>query len=265
MGDTRPTNKTTVGDSNTRRFVQLGRELPSTRAGRSVDHHKKSNYRNCARLCNAISVALLCSTPVYANTTISSPSSSSQGTVINNGYQTINGNFPTHRFSNGIQCQLPTLAFTPFVTKGEGYNTPRITTSRTNIYDTATDSDTGQLLNPGSILYVAEQERIDQTNHNLSYGATISLQVPLGKRFNNECLKAAQAYRKTQEFMLEAKRLEVNLNRAKVCATMLKEGIKFVGDDAISCRNIVLTTIPNQILPHTHEIKKPPNNPEKGG
>ena len=265
MGDTRPTNKTTVGDSNTRRFVQSGRKLFSSRVGRSVDHHKKSNYRNCAGLCNAISVALLCSTPVHANTTISSPSSSSQGTVINNGYQTINGNFPTHRFSNGIQCQLPTLAFTPFVTKGEGYNTPRITTSRTNIYDTATDSDTGQLLNPGKILYVAEQERIDQTNHNLSYGATISLQVPLGKRFNNECLKAAQAYRKTQEFMLEAKRLEVNLNRAKVCATMLKEGIKFVGDDAISCRNIVLTTIPNQILPHTHKIKKPPNNPEKGG
>ena len=157
------------------------------------------------------------------------------------------------------------MAFTPFVTKGEGYNTPRITTSRTNIYDTATDSDTGQLLNPGSILYVAEQERIDQTNHNLSYGATISLQVPLGKRFNNECLKAAQAYRKTQEFMLEAKRLEVNLNRAKVCGAMLREGIKFVGDDAISCRNIVLTTIPDQILPHTHEIKKPPNNPLEGG
>ena len=255
MGDTRPTNKTTVGDSNTRRFVQFGRELSRTRIRRSINHHKKSNYRNCARLCNAISVALLFTSPVYANTTISSPSSSSQGTVVNQGFQTIQGNFPTHRYSNGIQCQLPTLAFTPFVTKGEGFNTPRITTSRTNIYDTATDSDTGQLLNPGKILYVAEQERIDQINHNLSYGATISLQVPLGKRFNNECLRAAQANRKTQEFMLEAKRLEVNLNRAKVCGAMLREGIKFVGDDAISCRNIVLTTIPDQILPHTHEIK----------
>ena len=265
MGNTRFTNKTTVGDSNARRFVQFGREFSCAWFRRCFRYNSQSNYRNFARTNYAISIALLCSTPVYANTTISSPSSSSQGTVINNGYQTINGNFPTHRFSNGIQCQLPTLAFTPFVTKGEGYNTPRITTSRTNIYDTATDSDTGQLLNPGSILYVAEQERIDQTNHNLSYGATISLQVPLGKRFNNECLKAAQAYRKTQEFMLEAKRLEVNLNRAKVCGAMLREGIKFVGDDAISCRNIVLTTIPNQILPHTHEIKKPPNNPEKGG
>ena len=255
MGDTRSTNKTSMGNRVRRRCVQFCRKLSCPRTRCCVDHHKKSNYRNCARLCNAISIALLCSTPVYANTTISSPSSSSQGTVVNQGFQTIQGNFPTHRFSNGIQCQLPTLAFTPFVTKGEGFNTPRISTSRTNIYDTATDSETGQLLNPGSILYVAEQERIDQTNHNLSYGATISLQVPLGKRFNNECLKAAQAYRKTQEFMLEAKRLEVNLNRAKVCGAMLREGIKFVGDDAISCRNIVLTTIPDQILPHTHEIK----------
>jgi len=187
--------------------------------------------------------------------------------VVNQGFQQISGSFPTHRFSNGIQCQLPTLSFSPFITKNEGFNTPRITTSRTNIYDTATDSETGQLLNPGSILYVAEQERIDQTNHNLSYGATLSIQVPLGKRYNDECLASAQAHRKTQEFMLEAKKLEVNLNRLKICAEQLKLGIKFAkgSEDEVSCRNVVLTTIPNQILPHTHEIKKPPNNPEKGG
>ena len=249
-------------DSRLFRLFNNGK-LSRSRAGRSIYHHKKSNYRNCARLCNAISVALLCYSPTYASTTISNPTSSTQSTVVNQGFQQIQGNFPTHRYSNGIQCQLPTLSFSPFITKNEGFNTPRITTSRTNIYDTATDSDTGQLLNPGKILYVAEQERIDQTNHNLSYGATLSIQVPLGKRYNDECLRAAKANRKTQEFMLEAKRLEVNLNRAKVCATMLKEGIKFVGDDAISCRNIVLTTIPNQILPHTHEIKKPPS--AKGG
>jgi len=105
MGDTRSTYQTSVGNDS--RFFRLfnNGKLSSTRVGRSIYNHKKSNYRNCARLCNAISVALLCSTPVYANTTISSPSSSSQGTVINNGYQTINGNFPTHRFSNGITLQ----------------------------------------------------------------------------------------------------------------------------------------------------------------
>jgi hypothetical protein len=77
----------------------------------------------------------------------------------------------------------------------------------------------------------------------------------LGKRFNDECLKAAQTYRKYQDFLLDAKRLEVNLNRAKLCSTMLKEGIKFVGEDAVSCRNIVLTTVPNQVIPHTHKLK----------
>jgi len=176
--------------------------------------------------------------------------------VINNGYQTINGNFPTHRFSNGIQCQLPTLAITPFVTKGENFSLPRSTIARTNIYDTAKDSDTGQLLNPGHILYVAEQERLDQTVYNLNYGITASFQIPLGKNFNKECLEAAQTYRKYQEFMLDAKKLEVNLNRLKICAEQLKLGVKYVGEDAVSCRNVVLTTVPNQVIPHTHKLKQ---------
>ena len=181
---------------------------------------------------------------------------SSSGTVINNGYQTINGNFPTHRFSNGIQCQLPTLAITPFVTKGENFSLPRSTISRTNIYDTAKDSDTGQLLNPGHILYVAEQERLDQTVYNLNYGITASFQIPLGGGgFNKECLQAAQTYRKYQEFMLDAKKLEVNLNRLKICAEQLKLGVKYVREDAVSCRNVVLTTVPNQVIPHTHKLK----------
>ena len=165
------------------------------------------------------------------------------------------GGFPTHRYSNGIQCQLPTLAFTPFITKGEYYNTPPSTLVKTNMYDTTKDNDTGALLNPGKILYVAEQERLEQTNHNFSYGATLSFQIPLGKSFNKECLQAAQTYRKYQEFMLDAKKLEVNLNRLKICAEQLKLGVKYVGEDAVSCRNVVLTTVPNQVLPHTHKLK----------
>ena len=49
-----------------------------------------------------------------------------------------------------IQCQQPTLAFTPFVTKGENYSTPRITTTKTNIYDLAEDAS-GNLINQGKI------------------------------------------------------------------------------------------------------------------
>ena len=256
MGDTR-INKQTSVDSSDRRFrLFSSRKFPCTWIRCGFRNKSHSNYRNSNHFAKYLfPIGLLFASPLYASNTISSPSASSSGTVINNGYQTINGNFPTHRFSNGIQCQLPTLAITPFVTKGENFSLPRSTVSRTNIYDTAKDSDTGQLLNPGHILYVAEQERLDQTVYNLNYGITASFQIPLGKNFNKECLEAAQTYRKYQEFMLDAKKLEVNLNRLKICAEQLKLGVKYVGDDAVSCRNVVLTTVPNQVIPHTHKIK----------
>ena len=55
--------------------------------------------------------------------------------------------------------------------------------------------------------------------------------------------------------MLDAKKLEVNLNRLKICAEQLKLGVQYVGEDAVSCKNVVLTTVPNQVIPHTHELK----------
>tara|TARA_B100001094_G_C18092591_1_gene751245 strand:- start:199 stop:408 length:210 start_codon:yes stop_codon:yes gene_type:complete len=69
-------------------------------------------------------------------------------------------------------------------------------------------------------------------------------------------LKAAQTYRKYQEFLLDAKRLEVNLSRLKICSEQLKLGVKYVGEDAVSCRNVVLTSVPNQVIPHAHKLKR---------
>jgi len=256
MDNTTTNKQTPVAGCKRRRGFLSNRKLHGPRFRCCFNYKPHTDHRNYSKFSHIVSIGLLFASPVYAETTISNPQSSTQSTIVNQGFQSISGSFPTHRYSNGIQCQTPTLSFNPFITKGEYYNTPRSTIQRTNIYNQAKDSETGQLTNPGEILYIAEQERLDQINHNFSYGATISLQVPLGKRFNNECLKAAQTYRKYQDFLLDAKRLEVNLNRAKLCATMLKEGIKFVGEDAISCRNIILTTVPNQVLPHAHKLKQ---------
>ena len=44
------------------------------------------------------------------------------------------------------------------------------------------------------------------------------------------------------------------INRLKICAEQLKLGVKYVGEDAVSCRNVVLTTVPNQVLPHQHSL-----------
>tara|TARA_Y100000401_G_scaffold49445_1_gene38484 strand:+ start:260 stop:784 length:525 start_codon:yes stop_codon:yes gene_type:complete len=174
--------------------------------------------------------------------------------VINNGYQTINGGFPTMIYGGQVQCQQPTLAFTPFITKGENYSTPRITSTETNIYDLA-ENETGDLINPGKILYTQIQPRIDQSTHNFNYGFTISLQVPLGKG-SDLCIKAAENQIAGQEFVLARQKLEANLARMKVCAEQFKLGVKLINEDAVACKNVVLTTIPNQVLPHTHKLKQ---------
>ena len=146
------------------------------------------------------------------------------------------------------------MAINPFVTKGQNYSHPKVTTTRTNIYDLSEDAD-GNLLNPGRILYQSEQPRLDQTTFNLNYGITASIQIPLGGQgFNKACLKAAKTQIKGQEFALQKAKLEANLARMKVCAEQFKLGVKLIGDDAISCKNVVLTTIPNQVIPHTHKL-----------
>ena len=213
---------------------------------RSKNHN--NNYR-FNKLVYILPIIFFC-LPARANT--NSSSSSSQGTVINNGYQTITGSFPTHRYSQGIQCQTPVISLNPFITKGENFSLPKAQLTRTNIYDQTKD-DNGVLLNPGNILYVSEQERIDQTTHSFNYGVTLNIQVPLGKGID-ACLAAAKTHRKTQEFMLAAKKLEVNLSRLKICAEQMKLGVKFINEDAVSCKNIVITEKPNQILSHVHPI-----------
>ena len=156
-------------------------------------------------------------------------------------------------YGGQVQCQQPTLAFTPFVTKGENYSTHRITTTNTNIYDLSEDAS-GNLNNPGKILYQSEQPRIDQSTHNFNYGFTISLQIPLGKGANL-CIKAAENQIKGQEFALTKAKLEANLARMKICAEQFKLGVQLINEDAVTCKNVVLTTIPNQVVPHSHELK----------
>ena len=254
MGNSRTNNKTTMGGSRSNKGIFNYRELFSSWIGRNEHRPEDYKYRKSDyKLKYLLAIILFSFCPKASGNTVSSPSASSSGTVINNGYQSISGGFPTHRFSNGIQCQLPTLGINPFITKGENFSLPRSTTTRTNIYDLSEDAD-GNLINPGRILYTSEQPRLDQTTYNLNYGVTVSLQIPLGKRFDDMCLRAAEANVKGQEFALTKLKLEANLARLKICAEQLKLGVKFVGEDAVTCKNVVLTTIPNQVIPHSHSL-----------
>ena len=70
------------------------------------------------------------------------------------------------------------------------------------------------------------------------------------------CMKSAENQIKGQEFVLAKQKLEANLARMKICAEQFKLGVKLINEDAVACKNVVLTTIPNQVLPHTHKIDK---------
>ena len=257
MGYPKFNYEATVGDTKSARIILHNRKFFSTGIGCNKHHTTHHNNRKSKyKFVNFFKLSLLLLlgfTPKASGNVVSSPSASSSGTVINNGYQTINGGFPTMIYCGQLQCQQPTLAFTPFVTKGENYSTPRITTTTTNIYDLSEDAN-GNLVNPGTILYQSEQPRIEQSTHNFNYGFTVSLQIPLGKG-SDLCLQAAENQIKGQEFVLAKQKLEANLARMKICAEQFKLGVKLVGEDAVACKNVVLTTIPNQVVPHTHEIK----------
>ena len=246
-----------MGNTKSTRIIQYNGKFSRTWFRRNKYYSENYYYRKSKyKLVNFFKlslVLLLGFIPKASGNTVSSPSASSSGTVINNGYQTINGGFPTMVYGGQVQCQQPTLAFTPFVTKGENYASPTINTTKTNIYDLSEDAS-GNLVNPGKILYQSEQPRIDQSTHNFNYGFTLSLQIPLG-RGTDLCLKAAENQIKGQEFVLARQKLEANLARMKVCAEQFKLGVKLVGEDAVACKNVVITTIPNQVVPHTHEIK----------
>ena len=253
MGNSRINNETTMGSSTSWRSIFNNRKFPCS--GIRCDKHNTKNnkyrkYKHIAKYLLAINFIFF--SPVKANT-VSSPSASSSGTVINNGYQTINGGFPTMFFGGGVQCQQTTLAVNPFITLGENYQTPEVLFTETNIYDLSEDAN-GNLVNPGTILYTARQPRLQQTTHNFNYGITLSLQIPLGEG-TDLCLEAARNQIEGQQFALDKARLEANLARMKICAEQLKLGVMLVGEDAVTCRNVVLTTIPNQVVPHTHEIE----------
>ena len=80
------------------------------------------------------------------------------------------------------------------------------------------------------------------------------MQIPLGKG-SDLCIKAAENQIKGQEFVLAKQKLEANLARMKICAEQFKLGVKMINEDAVACKNVEITSVPNQVVPHTHEIK----------
>ena len=46
------------------------------------------------------------------------------------------------------------------------------------------------------------------------------------------------------------------LYRLEVCGKQAKLGVVLTGEHAVTCKDVKLIPLPNQVLPHTHKTRK---------
>ena len=211
------------------------------------DHNKQNNnnydnYRN--NLCLWTIIFFLSPVKVLANTTVASPSSNAQGVVNNNATMITPSSLPQNRYSQGIVCTSPSLTITPYLTDAWSFNRPIETVTRQNIYDEDT----------GAIKYIQETPRFEKDNYNLNYGISMQFNIPLGNG-GELCKKAAAVNIEAQELLIKKTKLEMALYRLEVCGKQAKLGVVLTGEHAVTCKDVKLIPLPNQVLPHTHKIE----------
>ena len=223
------------------------RKCNNSRIGYGNDHqphyYNQYNNRNHLRLWSIIFI-LLCPTKVLANTTVASPQSQSTGVVNNNATMITPSSLPQNRYSQGIVCTSPSLTITPYLTDSWSFNRPIEHVTRQPIYD----EDTGE------VKYIQETPRFEKDNYNLNYGISMQFNIPLGNG-GKLCQEAAKTNIEAQQLLIEKTRLEMALYRLDVCGKQAKLGVVLTGKYAVTCEGIEVIIQPNQVLPHTHEIK----------
>lgn len=247
----------------TRRCFSVHRDVPGQRSiephGCGTNHRNTKRHRNHFYLYAISGTALLVS-PAYANnvggvSATANPIANSSGSVTNQAIQVLQGPYITNTYGNGISCQGPTLNFTPFVTKSGSWQKPYQDYYYDPVYDMSADDD-GNLLNPGKVLYNVPVRTGQKANHNLNFGISATLSIPLDRGLQQRCKGAIDTQVAIQQQILATKRLDFEIGRLKHCGTLKKEGIMFHPKSPYFkvCADVVLVNPPGHLTPHTHSI-----------
>lgn len=185
-----------------------------------------------------------------------SPIANSSGSVTNQAIQVLQGPYITNTYGGGIQCQGPTLNFTPFITGALSRQTPYEDYYWDNVYDMRDMDEDGAPDNPGSVLYRVPIRTGQKNNHNTSLGISATLSIPLDGGLQARCKKAADTHTALQQQMLANKRLDFEIARLKNCGELMKAGIYFhpKSEYAKICSDVIVTNPGGVIPPHRHSI-----------
>ena len=111
--------------------------------------------------------------------------------MTNQAIQVLQGPYITNTYGAGIQCQGPTVNFTPYVTGAVSAAKPYEDYWDSPVYDMTTDDD-GNLNNPGDILYFVPTRTGQKDNYNLSIGFSATWSRPMDKKLQALCKKLLQ-------------------------------------------------------------------------
>ena len=195
-----------------------------------------------------------------ANAT-ASPVANSTGSVTNQAIQMLTGPYATNRYSQGLQCQGPSLSISPFLTKSLTYADPYQTTVKTPYYDPTDADENGVPDNPGNILYYSEMPSGQKKgNHSWNWGISATVSIPLDRKLQDQCKAAVDTETALQQQILANKRLDFEISRLKHCGTLAQQGIQFHPKSKfyVICSDVILTPVPNQNakpIPHFHKVK----------
>ena len=162
-----------------------------------------------------------------------------------------------NQYGNGIVCSGPQMGFSPFVTTTFNQRRPQDYTYQTPVYDNTDANNDNVPDNPGNILYYQQNYSGNKDSLGLNVGAALTFTFPLDQRFQDQCLKAATTQEKIQSQILSKERLNYELARLKNCGELAIKGISFSPDSKYAdlCRDVVVSPVKNQVLPHTHKLE----------
>ena len=264
-----------LGTNKSWSSISVHRNLSRTRTAESYDNPKRNNYRIRNRHYKYLYsiIAILIGSPSYAETiggvsATASPVANSSGSVTNQAIQVLQGPYITNTYGGGIQCQGPTLNFTPYVTGSVAAARPYEAYYDDPVYDIsdnfgAIDNNgneigDGIIDNPGRVLYTMPTRTGQKDNYSLSIGFSATWSRPLDKTLQDQCKQAVATQIDLQRQLIANKRLDFELARLKTCGQLIKDGISFHPRSPYykTCADVVVQNV-NHIKEHRHYIPAP--------
>ena len=264
--------KTKLHNINTKRSGKFSiyRKLFWTRTqdtnSNTTHHRNKKRHKHNQSVLKLIAILTLGTTsPSFASdvggvSATANPIANSSGSVTNQAIQVLQGPYITNTYGGGIQCQGATMNVTPYANGNVTYKKPFEAMFMDPVYNNVDADDDGIPDNPGEILYEIPRRTNQKDNFTLSLGVSATWSRPLDKELQAQCKEAAAANIAYMQQNTANKRLDFEIARLKNCGELMKAGIMFHPKSPYYsvCADVVISTPPGTIVPHSHEITPKP-------